>query len=819
MVSSVTSPAVPQVPVSAWRGNVPPASAAKRPATAGSPPTESTPLIPPGSTRGSSHYLTAASGASDGLDQIASALVQAGMSGGAVGAPAVGAAVDPVITGRSLGRLKLGSVGIERRLRVLSAWTNPPASMPTYTGAIQKVNGQLTSSSQLFQAVLAFVRSRQSVESGINLDDLDIPAQFELTISMDEESARTNYQKLAELGSIDTVRLAKKNGFLERIRTGMQRPPLLSDDAIHRIREHCEITDDDAERFSDSHSITADSIATIKRKAQSQVQVTHKCTDALITTFQADPEAGERLLRRSHFQEEHRNAIRTALTMTDTDVIRKIATDNIKSEYGLTDEDFDAIRNNRSMSDDEIRTLTATTQEDIGTSILPTLLTQLQENGRAGLGQNEQIDAIYESLRNGKVNVSAKFSTQNIEEAAAAETLASAVQSAIDADPDLKMLLSTATAQKIYKQREISPVGLGGSLAVSFGLGTLWETKVTPKALEAIGIVDQTHEALQQLSLGMKLKVIGVNSAVNGLIEPIDSVFGLISLGGSSGEEFDLSETIQTSAVAGLISAAGAAISNGMDYVPEQKSIANVALKLAGWGSELTQLITAISAYPLELRNERSAQLATLVEAQRKSILPPESKPQIENWVRDTVINSPKMETGNAVVCSALIVATGVYLLSLCKQVMTPEQHREVKDGLYNPFESVGVFIANLALMHGLGIMNMVFSQMNKKFNTSLHVADETENRFALAFSARTEDTYLPSKENRQCSMNHLAQGGDKIVAFLAVLANAFGKPAQKLGLVGEGTKDRVVYFNEDEALAPNAAARIEELPDEPAGG
>ncbi|WP_230588330.1 type III effector protein [Ralstonia solanacearum] len=265
---------------------------------------------------------------------------------------------------------------------------------------------------------------------------------------------------------------------------------------------------------------------------------------------------------------------------------------------------------------------------------------------------------------------------------------------------DATAKLGAATLFQMATNKTFALKELGMSLAVSSGLGTLWE----------LGGSELIKNALKTLNLSptrYALAAAGIDSVPPIVIETMDSAIVLSAVRSMNRATASFLQRVRdalpAATVAGFKSALGAYANNLLQYIGTGSYPADLALNAAA--TELA-ILSAASGIPGEVKENAANMKAAIVEKMREGLMaaparephmsPEEYTKRVEAHVQTLAQQALDMSPGDGIAQKSLAFASmvGLIPLGLSDKVanLVPEWFlRIVRSMLFNPIESTGM--------------------------------------------------------------------------------------------------------------------------------
>lgn len=294
-------------------------------------------------------------------------------------------------------------------------------------------------------------------------------------------------------------------------------------------------------------------------------------------------------------------------------------------------------------------------------------------------------------------------------------------KSKLNKDIDASARLGAATMFQMATQKTFAFKELGMSLAVSSGLGTLWE----------LGGADLIKNALKTLNLSptrYALAAAGIDSVPPIVIETMDSaiVLSAVKAMNRAAASFmaRVREALPAATVAGIKSSLGAYANNLLQYTGTGSYPADLALNTVA--TELA-ILSAASGIPGEVKENTANMQAAIVEKMREGLLaaPPrephmsseEYTQRVKDHVQKLTQQVMDMSPGDGIAQKSLAFASLVGLIPLglsdkVTNLVSESALRIIRSTIFNPIESIGMNA--LVATSKINIPGLMSSDANK---------------------------------------------------------------------------------------------------------
>lgn len=363
------------------------------------------------------------------------------------------------------------------------------------------------------------------------------------------------------------------------------------------------------------------------------------------------------------------------------------------------------------------------------TSTLTPLLLSVIEHGHGGFGSNDQIRD-----RSGKqVSVHDFLAALAPQVSVNDPELSLAFNRKLHADTDASAKLGAATLLQMATNKTFALKELGMSLAISSGLGALWE----------LGGAELIKNALKTLNISptrYALAAAGIDSVPSAIIEIADSaiVLSAVKAMNHAAASFlqRLREALPDATVAGIKSSVGAYANNLMQYVSTGSSRADLALNTM---TTEVAILSAASGIPGEVKENEANLKAAVLEHIRDGLLaapprephmsPEQYTAQVKKHVEQLTQRALDMSPGDGIAQKSLAFASivGLIPLLLSDKVtnLVPESTlRIMRSTMFNPIEAIGMNVLVLASKINIpGLMNSDAQKHKQVMNRILQEA------------------------------------------------------------------------------------------------
>jgi hypothetical protein len=294
--------------------------------------------------------------------------------------------------------------------------------------------------------------------------------------------------------------------------------------------------------------------------------------------------------------------------------------------------------------------------------------------------------------------------------------LADAIQQKVDADPDLRAKLAAASMLQIATRKETDMVGLAGSLTVSAGIGTAWETLASPAvALAMEAALASTGMSAPTRAILSTLGKLALDSAPPLVIETLDNLFVLAIIEKMKGNaEHRMLDKLPEALTAGAISM----------FLSVPNNVADTFKTSVKWLDSLLTLATnqvavagASSGVPPAVKRDMEHMHAAAVAhlASGKLVLP-EGKDLVahgQELARRAVAMDPGTSIATQSVAVAAIAGTIPPLLGKdFANLLDDATLRIVRDVLFQPIEAISMNL--LVPLARMGVPGVVKSDQSK---------------------------------------------------------------------------------------------------------
>ncbi|CBJ39928.1 putative type III effector protein (AvrPphD family) (plasmid) [Ralstonia solanacearum CMR15] len=351
------------------------------------------------------------------------------------------------------------------------------------------------------------------------------------------------------------------------------------------------------------------------------------------------------------------------------------------------------------------------------TSTLTPLLLSVIEHGHGGFGSSDQM----RDLSGKDVPVHDFLAALAPQVSVNDPELSLMFQNKLHADTDASAKLGAATLLQMATNKTFALKELAMSLAISSGLGTLWE-------LGGADLIKNTLKALDLSPTRYALSASGVDSVSPIVIETMDSaiVLSAVKAMNHAAASFlqRLREALPDAVVAGIKSSLGAYPNNLLQYMSTGSSRADLALNTA---TTEVAILSAASGIPGEVKKNEANLKAAILEKIRDGLLtapqrePHMSTEQYNALVKDHVEKLAQraldMSPGDGIAQKSLAFASMVGLVPLLlsdkvTNLVPDSDLRIVRSAAFNPIESIGMNV--LVLTSKINIPGVMTSDAQK---------------------------------------------------------------------------------------------------------
>ncbi|MDB0526908.1 type III effector protein [Ralstonia solanacearum] len=357
-------------------------------------------------------------------------------------------------------------------------------------------------------------------------------------------------------------------------------------------------------------------------------------------------------------------------------------------------------------------------EEDIEkTRTLTPLLLSVIAHGHGELGSNDHVPDLngnHVPVHDFLAALVPQVSVNDLE-------LSLALNRRLHTDTEASAKLGAATLLQMATNKTFALKELSMSLAISSGLGALWE----------LGGAELIKNALKTLNLSPTryiLSAAGVDSVPSAIIEIADSaiVLSAVKAMNQAAASFlqRLRESLPAATVAGIKSAVGSYANNVMQYFSTGSSRVDLALNTM---TTEVAILAAASSIPGEVKDNEANLKAAVLEQMRNGLLkPPHREPhmsaeqytaQLKKHVETVAQKALDMSPGNGIAQKSLAFASivGLIPLLLSDKVtnLVPESTlRIMRSTMFNPIESIGMNV--LVLTSKIDIPGLMSSDAQK---------------------------------------------------------------------------------------------------------
>lgn len=365
--------------------------------------------------------------------------------------------------------------------------------------------------------------------------------------------------------------------------------------------------------------------------------------------------------------------------------------------------------------------------EEIEGNVLMPLLTAVIENGPAAFGANDRI-----KLGNQEVAVHALLAALAPRVEVNDPELQLEFNNKLSANTYASAKLGAATLLQMETHKTFALKELGMSLAVSSGLGTVWELVVAEAikaGLKSMGLSSTEYALIAAASdSGSSIGIETMDSAI------VLSAFKSMNRAAASFLQ-RVWGALPDAAVAGLKSAVGSYPNNLLQYKGTGSYPADLALNTV---TTEVAILSAASGIPGEVKKNEANMKAAIVEKLRDGLLAipprePHMSPEqyteiVEKHVQALTRRALDMSPGDGIAQKSLAFASmvGLIPLLLSNKVtnLVPENIlRIVRSTIFNPIESIGMNA--LVLASKIDIPGLMSSDATKHAQTVSRILQE----------------------------------------------------------------------------------------------
>ncbi|OAX56930.1 XopB/HopD1 family type III secretion system effector [Xanthomonas graminis] len=261
------------------------------------------------------------------------------------------------------------------------------------------------------------------------------------------------------------------------------------------------------------------------------------------------------------------------------------------------------------------------------------------------------------------------------------------VKQRVDCDRDLLVRLGAQSLLHAATKKETKPIELLGSLAVSSGLGSLWELKAAQTLKDTVfgAHYSPSKHALQ---------LAGIDSVPPLLIETLDTMCVLSIVQSMKGKKEPLSALLRKATTAGAISSVISFPNNLLQYTGFKSRSADLAANVL-----MTEaaIFGAASGLPPEVKESEEHMRAGLFQSMREGVL---AAPADADSARQTVEQMTKhaleIGPGESTAVKSMGVAAMVGLIPLiagdkATGVLSERVLRIFRSTVFNPIEAIAL--------------------------------------------------------------------------------------------------------------------------------
>ncbi|WP_247535433.1 type III effector protein [Ralstonia pseudosolanacearum] len=360
-------------------------------------------------------------------------------------------------------------------------------------------------------------------------------------------------------------------------------------------------------------------------------------------------------------------------------------------------------------------------EDEVEGNVLMPMLIHVIEGGAKAFGTQDKMPDQDMSVHQFLASVAPQVEISNPHTKFSDPELSLLFKSKLNKDIDASARLGAATMFQMATQKTFAFKELGMSLAVSSGLGTLWE----------LGGAELIKNALKTLNISptrYALAAAGIDSAPPIVIETMDSaiVLSAVKAMNRAAASFltRVREALPAATVAGIKSALGAYANNLLQYMGTGSYPADLALNTVA--TELA-ILSAASGIPGEVKENTANMQAAIVEKMREGLLaaPPrephmsseEYTQRVKDHVQKLTQQAMDMSPGDGIAQKSLAFASLVGLIPLglsskVTNLVSESALRIVRSTVFNPIESIGMNA--LVATSKINIPGLMSSDANK---------------------------------------------------------------------------------------------------------
>ncbi|WP_197339051.1 type III effector protein [Ralstonia solanacearum] len=339
-------------------------------------------------------------------------------------------------------------------------------------------------------------------------------------------------------------------------------------------------------------------------------------------------------------------------------------------------------------------------KEKIEGNVLMPLLINVIEHGANAFDTNDKMPDMDMTVHQFLATLAPLVDISNPHTKVSDPELGMMLSSKLRTNTDAAAKLGAATLFQMATNKTFAVKELGMSLAVSSGLGTLWE----------LGGSELIKNALKTLNLSptrYALAAAGIDSVPPIVIETMDSAIVLSAVRSMNRATASFLQRVRdalpAATVAGFKSALGAYANNLLQYIGTGSYPTDLALNTAA--TELA-ILSAASGIPGEVKENAANMKAAIVEQMRTGLLkaPPcephmsheEYTKRVKAHVQKVAQRALDLSPGDGIAQKSLAFASlvGLIPLGLSDKVanLVPESVlRIVRSTIFNPIESIGM--------------------------------------------------------------------------------------------------------------------------------
>ncbi|MBB6592588.1 type III effector protein [Ralstonia solanacearum] len=371
-------------------------------------------------------------------------------------------------------------------------------------------------------------------------------------------------------------------------------------------------------------------------------------------------------------------------------------------------------------------------EDGIDGNVLTPLLINVIERGAKAFDTNDKIPDLNMTVHQLLAAMPPLVDISNPRTKASDPELSLTLNNKLRTNADATAKLGAATLFQMATNKTFALKELGMSLAVSSGLGTLWE----------LGGAELIKNALKTLNLSptrYALAAAGIDSVPPIVIETMDSaiVLSAVKAMNRAAASFlqRVREALPAATVAGFKSALGAYANNLLQYMGTGSYPADLALNTAA--TELA-ILSAASGIPGEVKENAANMKAAIVEKMREGLMaaparephmsPEEYTKRVEAHVQTLAQQALDMSPGDGIAQKSLAFASMVGLIPLglsdkVANLVSESALRIVRSTIFNPIESIGM--NNLVLTSKINIPGVMTSDAKKHEQVTNRILQE----------------------------------------------------------------------------------------------